>query len=69
MAPAGTSAAILAKLHGAMVKAIKADELRAFIRSGGYVLDGRGPKEFRVQMISDLNRFKELAQKANIKVE
>ena len=57
MAPAGTPPAILAKLHGAMVKAIKSDELRAFIRSGGYVPDGRGPQEFRVQMMSDLKRF------------
>jgi len=57
IAPAGTPPAILAKLHGAMVKAIKSDELRAFIRSGGYVPDGRGPQEFRVQMMSDLKRF------------
>jgi len=69
MAPAGTPPAILAKLHGAMTEAAGSDELRAFIRGGGYVPDGRGQKEFHVQMMSDLKLFKALAQKAHIKVD
>lgn len=69
VAPARTPANVLSRLHGAIVSALQSEELRAFMHQGGYVPDGKGPAEFRAEVMSDLKRFRDLAQVAHIKVE
>lgn len=68
-AAARTPEIILGRLHAAAAKAVKSAELRGFMEAGGYVPDGRSRAEFREQMISDYQQFKELARRAGIKDE
>jgi len=66
-APARTPPAILAKLQGAVARAVHSEELRPLMQGGGYVPDGRSPAEFRALVLSDYKRFSELAKVAHIK--
>ncbi len=68
-APAKTPPAIIAKLQGAIARAVHTDEVETFLRKGGYVPDGRSSAEFRQLVISDFKRFGDLARTANIKAE
>jgi tripartite-type tricarboxylate transporter receptor subunit TctC len=68
-APAKTPPAIVAKLQHAIAKAVRTQEVEAFLSKGGYVPDGRSSAEFRQIVVSDYKRFAELARTANIKEE
>jgi tripartite-type tricarboxylate transporter receptor subunit TctC len=68
-APAKTPHAIVSRLQRAVAKAVHSEDLRGFMQGGGYVPDGRSPEAFRAQVVSDLERFRELARVANIKAE
>jgi tripartite-type tricarboxylate transporter receptor subunit TctC len=66
-APGKTPAPVISKLHNAMAKAIKSDEVRTYLQQGGYIPDGSSPAEFRALLQSDFNSFRELSRVANIK--
>lgn len=68
-APAKTPRGIVDTLQRAIAKAVRTGEVDGFLRKGGYVPDGRSPAEFRQLVISDFQRFSELARSANIKEE
>ena len=68
-APGKSPAPVITKLHNAMAKAIKSDEVRNFLQQGGYIPDGSSPAEFRALLQSDFNSFRELSRIANIKEE
>lgn len=67
LAPAGTPAAIVKKLHAAAVEALQVPEIRAKLESQGAIVIGNSPEEFR----NDIQR--EVAQWAEqfkaIKIE
>ena len=65
--PAKTPATIMKQLHAAVRKGVNSPETVAFLKTGGYNPDGRGPEAFRTQMLSDLAQFKEMARVTNIK--
>ncbi len=67
-APAGTSPAILNKLHGGIKKAMLDEDFRKFCRTGGYVPVGSSPAEFRKQVLSDYEQFKKIADQVGIKI-
>lgn len=66
-APGRTPAPVISKLHGAIAKAIKSDEVRTYLQQGGYIPDGSSTAEFRVLLQSDFSSFRELSRTANIK--
>lgn len=68
-APARTPAKVIAKLHAAVQKAVADDSFLALTRAGGYVADGSSPEAFRAQMMSDLQRFREIAKFVDISQE
>ena len=68
-APAKTPQAIVAKIQRAVANAVNSGELRSYMHNGGYIPDGRSPAEFRALVLSDYQRFRELARVANIKEE
>ena len=68
-APAKTPQAVVAKLQRAVANAVNSEELRSYMQNGGYIPDGRNPAEFRALVLSDYQRFRELARVANIKEE
>ena len=68
-APAKTPQAIIAKLQRAVANTVHSDELRGYMQNGGYIPDGRSPAEFRALVLSDYQRFRELARTANIRDE
>jgi len=60
-APGGTPPAVLNKLHSAIKKAVMDGDFRKFCRTGGYIPTGSSPAEFRKQVLSDYEKFKEIA--------
>lgn len=68
-APAATPAAIVARIQGEVVKAIQTPKLRDYLESGGYVVVGSTPAEFRKFVAADLKNIAEIVRVANIKPE
>jgi tripartite-type tricarboxylate transporter receptor subunit TctC len=68
-APAGTPAAIITRLSGEIVSAIKAPEIRDFITHEGAVPVGSSPQEFAAYLKSEIERYTKVARAANLKVE
>jgi tripartite-type tricarboxylate transporter receptor subunit TctC len=69
MAPAGTPAAIVEKLHREIVKALQDPELKAKMQSMGAEPIGDTPAEFAKVLQEDLARWKRTVRDANIKFE
>jgi tripartite-type tricarboxylate transporter receptor subunit TctC len=57
IAPAGTPAAIVAKLNGAIVKALEDAKVRQQLESVGFEPLPSSPQELQSQMISDVARY------------
>ena len=68
-APAGTPAAIVARLNSEIVSAIKTPEIRDFITREGAEPVGSSPQEFGAYLKSEIERYTKVARAANLKVE
>ena len=69
LAPAGTSQDIVKVLHAAAMDMLREADVGSRFLAGG--LDGVGstPEEFTAQMKAEIERYRELIRKANIKFE
>lgn len=67
LAPAGTSPAIIKKLHAAVVEAMESPDLKGKLESQGAIVKGSTPAEFRKQIDADLKHWEE--QFKNTKID
>lgn len=68
--PAGTPAAVVAKLHAAMVRTFADPELRAAIQAGGAEVElSASPEAFATFMKSETTKWGRLIQMAGVKVD
>ncbi|MGG5808595.1 Bug family tripartite tricarboxylate transporter substrate binding protein [Falsiroseomonas sp. CW058] len=68
MAPAGTPAAIIDRVHRESVAALRAPELAAQLRNQGLDIEGSSPEEYGRKIRDDLRRWGELARATGIRV-
>jgi tripartite-type tricarboxylate transporter receptor subunit TctC len=68
MAPAGTSQAIVAKLHDGAVEAINAPEAKAGLEAQGAKPVGNTPAELAAVIAADTARWAKVIRDANIKI-
>jgi tripartite-type tricarboxylate transporter receptor subunit TctC len=69
LAPAGTPAAIIARLHAEIVAALKAPEVRDFISGEGAEPVGSSPQEFGAYMRSEIERYTRVVNAAKLKLD
>jgi tripartite-type tricarboxylate transporter receptor subunit TctC len=60
LAPAGTPAPVIARLHDAAVQALQTPEVRDRFRQFGLVLVGNTPAEFRDIVQRDIAKFRRI---------
>lgn len=68
-APKGTSPAIVAKLHEAVAKAAKSQELREKLESQGAVVVGNTPAEFRQVIKQEVEQWAKLLPKIKVTMD
>lgn len=68
-APAGTPAAVVEKLHAVVRHAIADPKVQARLSEEGFTPVGNSPAEFDQIVRHDLNYWKDVIQKYNIKIE
>lgn len=68
-APAKTPAAVIAKLHAEVGRALKTPEVAQRLRSDGSEPSGLGPSELAAIVRDDLQRWRKYVQQAGIKPE
>lgn len=68
-APAGTPAAIVAKLGETLAKVAKAPEVAGPLEAEGGVMIGSTPAQFRQVMASEVERWQKVVRDAGIKLE
>ncbi len=68
LAPAGTPEPVVQKLHEAVEKIIARDDVKAKLASLGYTVAHDGPDQFQAMINTDIDRFRELAQKIGLKI-
>ena len=69
LAPAGTPAAIVAKLHAEAVKALADPTLRAKLEERGFELIANTPQQFEAFLRTDIPRIAELIRARGIKAQ
>jgi tripartite-type tricarboxylate transporter receptor subunit TctC len=67
LAPAGTPAAIIARLNGAMHKVLELPEVKDRLLDDGAEPSSGTPKQFQDHIASEMARAKEIVQRAGIK--
>ena len=67
--PAGTPPAIINKLHGETIAALKTSEVRDFMTSEGAELVGNTPAELAKHLRREIERYGKVIKVANIKAE
>jgi tripartite-type tricarboxylate transporter receptor subunit TctC len=68
-APAGTPAAIVARLHGATVAALASAEVRDKLREQGAEVIGNSPAELAAYVAAEVPKWAALARQAGVKLE
>lgn len=68
LAPAGTPEPIVKKLHQTVEKIIAREDVQAKLASLGYTVANDGPEQFQAMIDTDIDRFKELAEKIDLKI-
>jgi tripartite-type tricarboxylate transporter receptor subunit TctC len=68
-APAGTPPAVVAKLHGALRKALADPGVRERYRNAGADVWDMGQAEFETYVRADVDKWRKVAREANIVVE
>ena len=69
LAPAGTPAAIVKRVHAETVKAVKAPDLAAQLLSQGAEPIGNSPPELEKFIAAEVRRWTQVIEKANIRAE
>ena len=69
MAPAGTPQPIVRKLHAETVEALKDATVRQRFETLGIEPVGNTPEQFAADIKADMARWKEVVERAGIKVE
>ena len=69
LAPAGTPAPVIAKLHGEIVKALQDREVRERIASFGFEPVGNTPEEFGEFVKADIARWAKVAKESGARVD
>lgn len=67
LAPAGTPAAIVRRLHAVVAEAVKSPKVRGKLEPQGAILVGNSPQEFRQEIRAEVQHWKE--QFATVKIE
>jgi len=68
-APAKVTRELLTRMHGVLVEASRAPEVRGFISKEGGVLIGSTPEEFERHFRSEVERYAKVIRAGNIKVD
>ena len=68
-APAKTDAAIIERLHQAVVAALQDADVRAKLAETGLRLVGNGPSEFAAFLAQEIEKYSAIVKAANIKAE
>ncbi len=68
LVPAGTSKAIVAKLHGEVVKMIAKPDVKSRVEGLGFEIIGSSPAEFTAQIKVEVEKWTKVVQAAGIKV-
>ena len=68
MAPAGTPAAIVDRLHREIATALRTPETTALLRGQGFDIEATTPAQYAEKIRSDLQRWGELARATGIKI-
>lgn len=68
-APKGTPTAIVAKLHGAVAKAVKAQDVREQLESQGAIVVGSSPAEFQQTIKREVDHWAKLLPTINVKMD
>jgi tripartite-type tricarboxylate transporter receptor subunit TctC len=69
LAPAGTPAPVIARLHGEMVKALQLAEVRERIAGFGFEPVGNSPEEFGEFVRTDIARWAKVAKESGARVD
>lgn len=69
LAPAGTSQEIVKVLYAASMDMLRDADVRSRFLAGGLDAVGSTPEEFTAQMKAEIERYRDLIRKANIKFE
>jgi tripartite-type tricarboxylate transporter receptor subunit TctC len=69
LAPAGTPAAIISRLHAESVKIIQSDEVKKLFLRSGMEADGNSPKEFAATIREEIDKWMKLVKSAGIKAQ
>jgi tripartite-type tricarboxylate transporter receptor subunit TctC len=70
LAPAGTPKTIVARLHEAVQKALRSDNVReSFGRMGVTALGSPTPEEARAQLLSEMERYRKLVKAIGLKLQ
>jgi tripartite-type tricarboxylate transporter receptor subunit TctC len=67
--PVKTPKAIIAKLHGEIVKALRSPEIRGRLTAEGSDVGGISPEEFARHIRTEIERYRRVVKTAGIKVE
>ena len=67
--PPGTSAAIVARVQDAFTRPLASPEMKKWLLDGGMEPGGNTPEEFAALIRSDIERWRPVLLKANIKLE
>jgi tripartite-type tricarboxylate transporter receptor subunit TctC len=69
MAPAGTSKAIIDKLHAEIVKAMRSPEVLSRLTAEGAEVVASSPQEFAARVRNDIEKWNKVIRQAGIKPE
>jgi tripartite-type tricarboxylate transporter receptor subunit TctC len=66
-APAGTPAAVIARLHAEVAAALAAPEIRAPFAQQGFIVDAGDPAEFAAFIRAEVSKWREVVRAGNIR--
>jgi tripartite-type tricarboxylate transporter receptor subunit TctC len=69
MAPAGMAAPLLARVHAAVVEALKHPETVQRLNGIGFDVVGNSPEEYRAFQVAEIARWRQVVASANIRAE
>jgi len=69
LAPAGTPAAIVQRLHQALVKVLRMPEVSAKFAERGTTVVASTPEEYRRKLAADLEKWRRVARESGVSVE
>ena len=67
--PAGTTRAIVSRLHGEIIKALALPDVREHLTTIRLEHVGNSPAEFTAQIRSDITKWRKAIQEVNVKAE